>query len=725
MKFKDLEEHRDWSLHALGDLEEFIRNDADFHGSISHEIRAIADQRRFVEDGKYRVVFLGTFNVGKSTAINAFLGGGYLPMDVEECTSRLTFIERGDALGLNIELNQAVADSELDALRRLLGDFGAAIEPRGEGDRLEVRFAGNAPSEMRRALEPLITVMADDSYPLLAPLRGKIEELNLTLPTQVLQEDIAFVDTPGVHSVSETRAEITYGIIERSHLVISFVDSGFAGNVHDLNFIKRIIKWRGRRVFFVLNKADKLETAEIDVRGARGPARSLMEAFARHDIPEDSEIFFLSGYRALKAQELEHGHITLEEALDDNKLSIPTSVCAGLDESDDPRRDLAAYLMGQSRFSHLKARLIDYLLNENKAGVVIEAAAQFIATRAQDCSAGMENELALAKDPAKFDELRARRGELMKRLDHIRESAGEVLEEFKAKSLGGTSGGQIHQGYETQFRGAVTEAAIEARIIKPTLEWLRQAGRLKEARRQKFKPLSAQLEAMVDEFVSSTLADIHRRVEHDENEVREAIAERLGEVRGLRMHLTELGRLEPAALEASMAQSYLAFGAGGALAGVAAGAAIGSVVPVVGTAIGAGLGGLLGVVGGVLARLAWSEERWLKKLEPVVHENAMNMLVRGGKDAAGKPAPAIADVVSDYLKKRATSFREAVQAEVDNAIASVQQECDSLLSRENEIRRQSEAIIARLEPKVGRLNALRDKARAIVEETRGRERIRV
>ena len=78
MKFREHEENRHWIIGAIDDLERFITTDADFRGNKAHELKAIAIQRRFVEDGRYRVVFLGTFNVGKSTGINSFLGGGYL-----------------------------------------------------------------------------------------------------------------------------------------------------------------------------------------------------------------------------------------------------------------------------------------------------------------------------------------------------------------------------------------------------------------------------------------------------------------------------------------------------------------------------------------------------------------------------------------------------------------------------------------------------------------------
>ena len=725
MKYKEMEENKAWAIEALDQLVDFVRSDGDFRGNKAFEEKALSYQKQCVEDGKYRVVFLGTFNVGKSTAINAFLGGAYLPMDVEECTSKLTFIQRGDALALRITLREAVSDHERDALKSALDGIPATVVSAQNGHEIAISYDGNDPAWMQKSLAPLVTVMADETFPHLSPLRDKIEDLNIWLPSEVLEEDIVFVDTPGVHSVSETRQEITYGIIERSHLVISFVDSGFAGNIHDLNFIKRIIKWRGRRVFFVLNKADKLESHEIDVRGGRGPARSLIEAFSRHEIPEDSEIFFFSGYRALRAQQLDLGHIPLEAVQEDNKVSIPTSIAERIDESDDPARDLSAYLMGQSRLPHLKERLLDYLLNENKAGAVLETALRFVGERADEYVASLENELNLAKDPTKFDELRANQTALLARLDTIRASSDQVLNRYQAQCKGGQVDGVDYVGYESQFRDKMGDDAIATQVIQPVIAWLRADNHLKQARRQKFKPLSAQVEHQVDEFISSIMAELNKTIDGAEQEARDAIVEQLGQIRGLRVHMTEPAGLETITLDTSMTKSYLTFGGGGALVGVATGAAVGSIVPVLGTAIGAGIGGLFGAVGGFLTRLAWSEERWLKKLTPIIHENVMHMLVHGTKDKQGNREIPILESVVDYLGRRGDAFYSAVQEEVDNAIKAVQAECDDLLARETQIREESETIITRLEPKVTLLLDLRSRAATTVTAVYGGETVRV
>ncbi len=719
MNFREHEQQRRWIISALQKLNQFVRLDPDFRGDKSYQLKAIGYQRRFLEDGKYRVVFLGTFNVGKSTAINAFLGGAYLPMDVEECTSKLTFIQRGEQQRLVITLNQAAAPGECESLERLLADIPATVTAENDDRELHVSFTSDQPEAMCRSLKPLVTVLADEECPHLAPLREKVEELNLYLPSTVLEEDIVIVDTPGVHTVSETRQEITYGIIEHSHLVIDFVDSGFAANVHDLNFIKRIITCRGRRVFFVLNKADKLDPDEIDPRASRGPGRDLLSAFRRHDIPEDSEIFFLSGYRALRAQQLALGHLSLDAVLEDNRVSLPTSVVQRIQQSSDPIRDLSAYLMGQSRLPHLKERLLDFLLNENKAGTVVETAAHFVTERAMDFSIPLQNEIRVAEDPSKFDELRNNREALMERLELIRQRSREVLAAYDARARGGEADGEQYAGYTTQARQALREEDIEREVVQPMLQWLREDSNLKQARREQFAPLAAQLEHQIDEYVSRVLAELYESIDGVESETRGAISDLLGRVRELRMNMLESEKFQIGDLSASLTGSYVAFTAGGAALGLAAGAAIGTPaipVPVIGTAIGAGIGGLIGAIGGFLTRLAWSQNKWIQKLEPRIRENAMNMVLHGVENEEGIVAPPIVETLCGYLDDRAVEFRQALEEEVDSAITTVQEECDDLLQREEQIRRESAAIVARLRPKVEMLSELHEHAPELLVE---------
>lgn len=710
--FNHNQENREWLLQALCHLENFVAHDEDYYGDRVYESKAIAYQKHVIQEGKYRVVFLGAFNVGKSTAINAFLGGAYLPVDIEECTARLTFIQRGDGLRLLLHLDTPASENEIEALARSVADIEPAVEVSEDARAIIIMCPDQRPAHMRSVMELLSTVSADETSPHLAPLREKIDSLTLFLPSEILLDDITFIDTPGVHSISEARQRITYDVIEHCHLVIVFVDSAFVGNIHDLNLIKRIITCRGRRVFFVLNKADKLENEEIDPKGIVGPAAQLIEAFRRNGIPENFDVFFLSAHRALRAVELENGQVTLEEVLADNKLLIPQPVIERVMRSEIPTRDLAAYLMGQSRLSHLKERLLDYLINENKGNRVLNLATLFVYERAADYLIGIRNTLKLARDPSKFEELRAGREALLNQIQSIKENTAAIMAEYSLNFRGGGVGTITRPGYVARLHSLLTEAAIESQVVAPVLGWLREPGRLKEVRQNKFRPLAAYLEHQVDLFVSGILDSLHEMIEEVEASTAEAIAAQIGRVRELRASLTEPEKKFEAHVEGSVSGEYVAFGTGGAVVGAMAGAAVGSVVPVIGTAIGVGLGGLLGVVLGFLARLAWSEERWIKKLAPVVRKNAMEMLLEGKEDGT-QP---ISMLLADYLRRRGTAFESAVNAEVENALDAVQKECYLLLAREEEIRRERDAIIARLEPKEIVLEGIRTRAESLLEE---------
>lgn len=708
------EQNRMWLLETLEYLENFSRLDEDYCGDRAYESKAVSYQHAVVRDGRYRVVFLGAFNVGKSTALNAFLGGSYLPMDIEECTSRLTFIQRGDRMQLLLSLDTAASRHEIEALERALAAVPVIVESEGNPLQISVLCQDQNPDSMRRALEPLITVLADEAFPHLSSLREKTESLILCLPEEALQDDLVLIDTPGVHSISETRQKITYDIIEHCHLVIAFVDSAFVGNIHDLNFIKRIITCRDRRVFFVLNKADKLENDEIDPRGTFGPAGQLVETFRRNDIPDHSDIFFLSGYRALSALELDQKRLSFEEALADNKLMLPTSILERLEHSDTPEEDLSAFLMGQSRFPLLKERLMDYLINENKSNAVFTRAARFVYERASDYLITISNTLALARNPEKFIELKENRDLLNNQMATIRTEVDSILVRYNIQFHGGQQDEVFGPGYDAHLRAQLTVPLIESEIIQPLLDWLRKRGQLKEIRQGNFHPLAAQLEHEVDVFTTGVIKKLRAVIETNEKRTSEEVSRQISRARELRAALSEPERLVNVAWDAAQSEEKNVFGSAGAGLNTFTGKSISSVIPAIGAAIGVGVGGFMGTIRGWVARFAWSEERWIKKIMPVLRQETHKLLMQETQEESASES--VLTMLLNYSQRRGEAFEQAMRKELEHVIETVQQECESLLSREMEIRREQDTIIERLKPKEAKLQSIRERAEVMAEE---------
>jgi hypothetical protein len=174
--------------------------------------------------------------------------------------------------------------------------IGAHVSALPDSNHIEITYSGNTSQEVRQSLTALVTMNADEDFPQLQTFRKKFEEIQLEIPSEKLLDDIAFVDSPGVHSISETNSRVAEEIIPRSHLVCCLLDSQSAGNVQDSAFIARIREQRHRKIFFVINKADQLNDDEIDPQGKRGPARDLLRSLDG-SVP-DPELFFVSSLYA-------------------------------------------------------------------------------------------------------------------------------------------------------------------------------------------------------------------------------------------------------------------------------------------------------------------------------------------------------------------------------------------------------------------------------------------
>ena len=248
-------ENRAWAFQALDELEDFLQ-DPDFQGDPDEERVQIERKRTELREGKYRVVFIGAFNVGKSTLINALLGDRYLPTVLEECTMKITHILRGESMRALLRLSTLPAEGELEALCTLLTSCGidADVSLDELNRHITISFPNASAKEMVKTLGTLVTLSAEEDFPHLRGLRAKFEEVLVYVPTENLAEDVCFVDSPGVHSILETHEKIVDEIIPRSHLVVCLIDSQSAGNTQNRDFIQRLVNESRRKVFFVINK---------------------------------------------------------------------------------------------------------------------------------------------------------------------------------------------------------------------------------------------------------------------------------------------------------------------------------------------------------------------------------------------------------------------------------------------------------------------------------------
>jgi GTP-binding protein EngB required for normal cell division len=218
-------------------------------------------QSRF-EEGLLRVAVLGQFKRGKSTLLNALLGARVLPIGVTPVTAFPTFISSGDSARVRIA-------------------FRGGKEPIATADAAEI------PGVLER-------YVSESQNP---HNRLAVESVAVEVRSDLLDEGIVFIDTPGVGStfLHNTRAaEAALSECDAALFVLSADPPITEAEVNYLDKVQKLIP----SVFFVLNKVDLLDATE---KGAAERFLAGVLAERRPTEPPD-RIFALSAKQGLRAK---------------------------------------------------------------------------------------------------------------------------------------------------------------------------------------------------------------------------------------------------------------------------------------------------------------------------------------------------------------------------------------------------------------------------------------
>jgi GTPase Era involved in 16S rRNA processing len=715
-------EDRAWAFQALDELDGFL-NDPDFEGDVEEETRTIGRKRKELKDGKYRVVILGEFNVGKSALVNAFLGGEYLPMVLEECTTKITHIFKGDEMKVVLDLSTPASDAELQTLSNLVEAFGVSAAVSASDDMCEVTIAysTNQPADLVRTLRPLVTMSADEDFPQLRTFRNKFDEVFIHLPTDLLEEDVALVDSPGVHSISETNTKIAEEIIPNSHLVICMLDSQNPGNEHNRAFIEKVVKHRHRKLFFVINKADQLNAEEIDPKGRRGPAKDLVRSL--RDIVEAPEIFFVSALYALVSSQLSRFHLQLPDLDKNNKIKIPWGVQRELMQGGEPTKGVSQYLMQQSHIDALKNRLLSYLYTENREGAILESACRFIDNKAWSYTRPIQVKLDMSRDVPRLADLKTKRERVSAEIEENARRAETVDQDFVEMSKGGTVDGRDYPGYEALLKDRLTETAIQQGILNPAREWLLNDANFRAAKKARFAPFAAEVDRLTDAFLQSVCKDLNTELDTVEAAVLEKMGKLCEEVDVVLREPLEAPRSRMGQPRARIFASYVGYLFMGGILGAAVGAAsvvggvFGQVPDVylavqVGIAAGAGIGGFLGL----LTRAFTSKKVRRNKLITTVNQRVKQLLLGTAKgEQTAQKESSVREQLLAALDKRRTQFSDFVRGAFETALEELRNQATEIEAEAEELTRRQQEVISRLEPKIETLSELGRKAAAVAE----------
>jgi ribosome biogenesis GTPase A len=273
-------------LEALAEL-------AQGSGAPSLRDRILNDRLPRLREERLVLVVLGEFNHGKSTFVNALLGGSILPSGITPTTALIHEVRYG-----------AEPRAEVVFRAKTTGGEGALDPLRvSGGERKEVSW--NKIADL---------VVGGDLIP------DDVLRVELEYPAKVLENRVTLVDTPGVNDLNLQRAEITYGYVPRADAVVFLLDAGQILKESERRFLRDKLLGAGRdRIVFAINKADTLDDAE----------REQVLTYAKKQLAQivpGAPTLLISAERQLNGDEAGSGFIELRKKLDellgDNRLRM-------------------------------------------------------------------------------------------------------------------------------------------------------------------------------------------------------------------------------------------------------------------------------------------------------------------------------------------------------------------------------------------------------------------
>jgi len=200
--------------------------------------RLVNDRLPRLREERLVLVVLGEFNHGKTTFVNALLGGNVLPTGITPTTAMIHEVRFGEQPRAEVVFRPKDGSgvNTTDPLRIVGGERRSV-----PWDHLDGLIVGGE-------------VPANDV------LRVEIE-----YPAEILRNRVTLVDTPGVNDLNLQRAEITYGYVPRADAVVFLLDAGQILKDSERRFLRDKLLGAGRdRIVFAINKADVLDMDERD-----------------------------------------------------------------------------------------------------------------------------------------------------------------------------------------------------------------------------------------------------------------------------------------------------------------------------------------------------------------------------------------------------------------------------------------------------------------------------
>jgi len=286
--------------------------------------RAYSDERREQQirklltrlaAGRFQLAVIGQFSRGKTTLMNALLGGAYLPMGALPVTSVVTTVRYGARA-------RALVRSHVGAL-----PVEVPVTEVG-------RFVARAGAERTRM---------------------QVTSVEVEIPAELLRLGFEFVDTPGVGSAIATNTAATVHYLPQADAVVFVTGFDSALTSAEADFLTSMASQAGK-LFVVLNKRDLVTDAD-----AADVAR-YVRRWTHENLPAEPPVFAISALHALSGavnkdvqQLADSGIGPLRDALtrfltaEQGRVALSNIAAATAGLVDRQQRDLQAGQLGRGR----------------------------------------------------------------------------------------------------------------------------------------------------------------------------------------------------------------------------------------------------------------------------------------------------------------------------------------------------------------------------------------
>lgn len=343
-------------------------NDADKATSLS-------DIAYSVMNGKFSIIVVGQFSVGKSTFLNALMGEKYLPSFKAETTATINFL-------------RSVKESPTGTPLIKINYSDGSVE---QSDDVSLEN-----------IERYVSTHGDN-------VATKISSVEIFLDSEYLNDGVSLVDSPGLNGLLEGHEKITRDQINRSHAAIFAFSAHQPGSKSDFEKLKSLMD-RCDSVLIILNQIDHIRKDEETVEDV---VDKLKENFAQYfNTRELPEIYPISSLEALVAR----SSLNLEYKGKNN---------FSLSEKDE--------LLKESRIEVFENRLIKYLTQGEKSQKELLSPVEKVRSFINETKATMASRIEELNITTDTDEVKNQINVLKDELDGLRNKLNSSRADIRNK----------------------------------------------------------------------------------------------------------------------------------------------------------------------------------------------------------------------------------------------------------------------------------------------------